>query len=48
VKVNRQDETEAVIDDGLKGGETVVVEGHLRVVPGGRVSTRPAAGEAGQ
>jgi multidrug efflux system membrane fusion protein len=43
VKVNRQDESEAVIDEGLGGGETVVVEGHLRVVPGGRVSARPAA-----
>jgi multidrug efflux system membrane fusion protein len=44
VKVNRQDETEAVIDSGLQGGETVVVEGHLRVVPGGKVAVRTAAG----
>jgi multidrug efflux system membrane fusion protein len=42
VKVNRQDEIEAVIDAGLQGGEAVVVEGHLRVVPGGKVTARPA------
>lgn len=37
VRVVRQDERDAVIDSGLEGGETVVVEGHLRVVPGARV-----------
>lgn len=41
VEVNRHDEVEAVIDRGLSGGETVVVEGHLRVVPGGKVSPTP-------
>jgi multidrug efflux system membrane fusion protein len=46
VKVNRQDEAEAVIDGGLEGTETVVVEGHLRIVPGGKVAARPA-GAAG-
>lgn len=38
VKVARQDEREAVIDSGLDGGETVVTEGHLRVVPGAKVT----------
>lgn len=46
VTVDRQDETEAVIASGLRGGETVVVEGHLRIVPGGKVDARPA-GAAG-
>jgi multidrug efflux system membrane fusion protein len=46
ITVNRLDESEAVIDAGLEGTETVVVEGHLRVVPGGKVSvkTTSAAG----
>jgi multidrug efflux system membrane fusion protein len=48
VKVNRQDEAEVVIDEGLGGGETVVTEGHLRVVPGGRVTATPAAAQGGR
>jgi len=40
VKVARADEKEAVIDSGLSGGETVVVDGHLRVIPGGKVVIR--------
>jgi multidrug efflux system membrane fusion protein len=48
VTVNRQDETEVVIDTGLDGGETVVTEGHLRVVPGGKVTTKPGATQGGQ
>jgi multidrug efflux system membrane fusion protein len=43
VKVNRSNEKEAVIDAGLSGGETVVVDGHLRVVPGGKVVIRDQA-----
>jgi multidrug efflux system membrane fusion protein len=42
VKVNRQDARDAVIDSGLEGHETVVVEGHLRVVPGARVRAQAA------
>ena len=46
VTVERQDDTDAVIASGLTGGETVVVEGHLRVVPGGRVRvTTPGAAQ---
>jgi multidrug efflux system membrane fusion protein len=47
VTVNRQDEAEVVIDAGLDGGETVVTEGHLRVVPGGTVTTKPATAQGG-
>ncbi len=34
---------EAVIARGLAAGETVVIDGHLRVAPGGKVSVRGAA-----
>lgn len=47
VRVSRADERDTVIESGLDGGETVVLDGHLRVVPGGRVSVRghaPASG----
>jgi multidrug efflux system membrane fusion protein len=40
VKIARADAKEAIIDSGLSGGETVVVDGHLRVVPGGKVVIR--------
>jgi multidrug efflux system membrane fusion protein len=46
VKVTRQDEREAVIESGLTGGETVVTEGHLRVVPGAKVRSGPPPGAA--
>ncbi|MGE3840609.1 MAG: efflux RND transporter periplasmic adaptor subunit [Vicinamibacterales bacterium] len=46
VHVNRMDERDAVIDAGLNGGETVVVSGHLRVVPDGPVSVRADATRA--
>jgi len=46
VKVSRSDDKEAIIEAGLSGGETVVTDGHLRVVPGGKVAVRnPAAGK---
>jgi multidrug efflux system membrane fusion protein len=43
VRVSRADERDAVIESGLDGGETIVLDGHLRVVPGGRVSVRGSA-----
>jgi multidrug efflux system membrane fusion protein len=49
VKVDRLDEHEAVIAAGLTGGETVVTDGQLRLVPGGKVVRRdgvPPAGNA--
>jgi multidrug efflux system membrane fusion protein len=43
VKVNRMDEHDAVIDSGLKAGETVVTDGQLRLVPGSTVEIKDAA-----
>lgn len=40
VTVKRQLEGEAVIDKGLAAGETVVTDGHLRLVPGARVEVK--------
>jgi len=37
VEVDRMDERDAVIADGLTGGETVVTDGQLRLVPGAEV-----------
>lgn len=44
VKVDRMDEAEAVIDKGLTGGETVVTDGQLRLVPGARVEVKAGLG----
>ena len=40
VRVNRMDEKNAVIDDGLTAGETVVTDGQLRLVPGSTVEIK--------
>jgi len=50
VKVNRMDEREAVIDEGLAAGETVVTDGQLRLVPGAAIEVKSpeAAGDAGR
>ncbi len=45
VTVARVAGTESMIATGLEAGDTVVTDGHLRLVPGGRVTQR-AAGEA--
>jgi multidrug efflux system membrane fusion protein len=42
VRVNRMDERDAVIDDGLTVGETVVTDGQLRLVPGSVVEIKDA------
>jgi hypothetical protein len=39
VKIARVLETETVLESGLEGNETVVVEGHLRLTNGSRVTT---------
>ena len=39
-------EGEAVIASGLSGGETVVVEGQLRLAPGTKVDPKPYAGSS--
>jgi multidrug efflux system membrane fusion protein len=50
VRVNRMDEREAVIDDGLQAGETVVTDGQLRLAPGAAIEVKSpeAAGDAGR
>ena len=40
VKVARVLDNETVLEGGLQGGETVVVEGHLRITDGSRVTAR--------
>ena len=40
VEVARTDATETVIQRGLTPGETVITDGHLRLVPGGRVNVK--------
>lgn len=42
VQVDRMDERDAVIADGLSGGETVVTDGQLRLVPGATVEIHAA------
>jgi multidrug efflux system membrane fusion protein len=46
VSVNRTQGSETVVSGGLKAGEQVVVEGHLRLVNGAAVVERPAHNEA--
>jgi multidrug efflux system membrane fusion protein len=40
VKAGRRLATELIIQDGLKSGERVVTDGHLRLVPGARVEIK--------
>ena len=42
VSVRRTRGNESIIKDGLRPGETVVTDGHLRLVPGSRVSVKTA------
>jgi len=44
VTVVRAVDNESVIKDGLKAGETVVTDGHLRLTAGSRVSIKAGAG----
>lgn len=41
VTVSRIRGTDSVIESGVTPGETVVTDGHLRLVPGGRISVKP-------
>ncbi len=45
VQVDRMDERDAVIADGLSGGETVVTDGQLRLVPGATIQVKQASAE---
>jgi multidrug efflux system membrane fusion protein len=47
VRVNRMDEVNAVIEDGLTAGETVVTDGQLRLVPGSVVEIKEGGGSDG-
>lgn len=47
VAVGRLAGAETVIKDGLAAGDVVVTDGHLRLVPGSRVSRREPAAAAG-
>jgi multidrug efflux system membrane fusion protein len=44
VTVVRTVDAESVIKQGLKAGETVVTDGHLRLIPGSRVSIKSGPG----
>ena len=44
VTVARAADGDSVIQQGLKAGETVVTDGHLRLTPGSRVSVKPGPG----
>lgn len=46
VTVGRTRAEESIIASGLSGGELVVTDGHLRLVPGSHVAVRSAAKEA--
>jgi multidrug efflux system membrane fusion protein len=43
VVVARTAGSETIIKEGVKPGETVVTDGHLRLVPGSRISIKSAA-----
>ena len=47
VHVARQTATEIILKDGVTPGETVVTDGHLRLVPGSRVSIKKEPVRAG-
>jgi multidrug efflux system membrane fusion protein len=46
VKILRTVGDSALITEGVKGGETVVTDGQLRLVPGTKVEARTIAGVA--
>ena len=45
VVIKRTQDGESVIGSGLEGGESVVIDGQLRLVNGAAVAVRPAQGE---
>ena len=44
VKLARQNGRYAVLDEGVKPGETVVTDGQLRLVPGAKVEVKQGLG----
>jgi multidrug efflux system membrane fusion protein len=48
VKVGRPAGNETIIAEGVRNGETVVTDGHLRLVPGARVSVKAETAKAAE
>ena len=48
LNVGRTSATETVVASGVQPGDTVVTDGHLRLVPGSRISVKGAAQQAEQ
>jgi multidrug efflux system membrane fusion protein len=48
VTVNRVSAAETVLAEGVQAGETVVTDGHLRLVPGSRISVKNEGQQAEQ
>jgi membrane fusion protein, multidrug efflux system len=46
--VDHSFENLTVVAKGLRPGETVVTDGHLRLVPGGKVELKKESGERGK
>ena len=47
IAVGPQVDGKTIIEDGVKAGETVVTDGHLRLTPGVKVQPKPAPGAEG-
>ena len=45
VKTSTAYEGSTVIEQGVKPGETVVIDGHMRVIPGGKVAVKQESGK---
>jgi multidrug efflux system membrane fusion protein len=48
VTVNRSSGTQTVLTGGVQSGDTVVTDGHLRLVPGSRISVKGEGQQAEQ
>ena len=48
VSVDRASGSETVLASGVQPGDTVVTDGHLRLVPGSRISVKGEGQQAGQ
>jgi multidrug efflux system membrane fusion protein len=48
VTVGRTNGTDTVLSDGVQPGDTVVTDGHLRLVPGSRISVKGESQQAEQ
>jgi multidrug efflux system membrane fusion protein len=48
IGVGRSSGNETIVAKGLKGGETVVTDGHLRLVPGSHIAVKTASSQAAE